>query len=111
VTHVRPVEQVGRNYTLVACELETGRTHQIRIHLCEIGHPLCGEQVYARGPGDAPAHGAADGTGAPRIALHSAELGLAHPVSSSLLRFTCPLPKDLETWLRRLRGESPAGMG
>jgi 23S rRNA pseudouridine1911/1915/1917 synthase len=95
VTRIRPVEHIGDRVTVVECELGTGRTHQIRIHLWEIGHPLCGEQVYARAPGD-------DG-GAPRVALHSTELSCAHPVTGKPMRFHSPLPKDLQTWLRRLR--------
>jgi 23S rRNA pseudouridine1911/1915/1917 synthase len=95
LTRVRPVEHVGDRFTVVECELETGRTHQIRIHLSEIGHPLCGEQVYARPAGD--------DSGAPRVALHSTELSCAHPVTGEPLRFHSPLPKDLEKWLRRLR--------
>ena len=50
VTHVRPLEQIGP-YTLIECRLETGRTHQIRIHLAEQGHPLCGDRVYRKPPG------------------------------------------------------------
>ena len=48
ITHIEPVERLP-GYTLVACRLETGRTHQIRIHLAELGHPVCGERVYGRG--------------------------------------------------------------
>jgi 23S rRNA pseudouridine1911/1915/1917 synthase len=95
VTRIRPVEHIGDRVTVVECELETGRTHQIRIHLSEIGHPLCCEQVYMRPSGD-------DG-GAPRVALHSTELSCAHPVTGKPMRFRSPLPEDLHTWLHRLR--------
>jgi 23S rRNA pseudouridine1911/1915/1917 synthase len=95
VTRVRPVEHIGNGFTVVECELETGRTHQIRIHLSEIGHPLCGEQVYTRPAGDDSA--------APRVALHSTELSLAHPVTGKPMHFASPLPKDLEAWLKHLR--------
>jgi 23S rRNA pseudouridine1911/1915/1917 synthase len=102
VTHVRPLEKLGR-YTLVECRLETGRTHQIRIHLAERGHPLCGEKVYGK-----PLRGKApeDQSGAPRLALHAAELGFQHPVTGEPMRFEMPLPPDLEAFLNRLRRES-----
>jgi 23S rRNA pseudouridine1911/1915/1917 synthase len=102
VTHVRPVEHLGDDYTIVECRLETGRTHQIRIHLSEIGHMLCGEQVYTRPvPGAQPVP---DRSGAPRHALHSAELEFTHPVTGQEMRFTSPWPKDLAEWLGRLKG-------
>ena len=102
VTHVRPLERLGR-YTLVECRLETGRTHQIRIHLAEEGHPLCGEKVYGK-----PLRGKAmeDRSGAPRLALHAAELGFQHPVTGEPMRFEMPLPPDFEAFLDRLRRES-----
>src|SRR5437016_14202890 len=76
VTHVRVVEELG-DYTLVECRLETGRTHQVRIHLGENGTPLCGEHVY-----DRPLHGKPilpDRSRMTRIALHAATLGFTHP--------------------------------
>jgi 23S rRNA pseudouridine1911/1915/1917 synthase len=95
VTHVEPVE-VLRGATLVACRLETGRTHQIRIHLAESGHPLVGERVYVR-----------DYTGelidAPRVMLHAAGLGFEHPVTGQRLDFEDPPPPDFEKVLARLR--------
>jgi 23S rRNA pseudouridine1911/1915/1917 synthase len=93
VTHVEPVERLP-GYTLLACRLETGRTHQIRIHLAELGHPVCGEKVY--GP-------RTDSSGAPRLALHAAELGFVHPTTGEHLHWEMPLPADLESFLRRLR--------
>lgn len=99
VTHVRPLEYLGQ-YTLVECRLETGRTHQIRIHLAEAGHPVCGEKVYnkpLRGP-PIP-----DQSGAPRIALHAAELGFEHPITGEAMHFEMPLPDDLADFLARLR--------
>jgi 23S rRNA pseudouridine1911/1915/1917 synthase len=99
VTHVRVVEGLGA-CTLVECRLETGRTHQLRIHLGEAGTPLCGERVY-----DRPPHGQPwpDGSGAPRILLHAATLGFDHPVTGARMHFAAPLPKDLVDVLRRLR--------
>jgi 23S rRNA pseudouridine1911/1915/1917 synthase len=102
VTHVKQVEQLGE-YTLVECRLETGRTHQIRIHLAEAGHPLCGEKVYRQ-----PLFGEAvpDRSGAPRIALHAAELGFEHPATGEEMRFKMALPPDLVAFLARLRSEA-----
>jgi 23S rRNA pseudouridine1911/1915/1917 synthase len=99
VTHMEPVERLP-GYALVACRLETGRTHQIRIHLAELGHPVCGEKVY--GPR------AAD-SGAPRLALHAAELGFVHPTTGQKLHWAMPLPADLEAFLARLRGAARPG--
>jgi 23S rRNA pseudouridine1911/1915/1917 synthase len=99
VTHVLPIEQLG-NYTLVECRLETGRTHQIRIHLAEQGHPLCGEKVYRKPLFAEPIP---DTSGAPRVALHAAELGFEHPQSGEEMRFTMNLPRDLATFIDRLR--------
>jgi 23S rRNA pseudouridine1911/1915/1917 synthase len=102
VTHVMPLEHFGDDYTFVECRLETGRTHQIRIHLSEIGHPLCGERVYA-GPRGGKA---ADRSGATRVILHAAELGFVHPQTGAELRFESPLPADIEKLLAALRKES-----
>jgi 23S rRNA pseudouridine1911/1915/1917 synthase len=99
VTHVDVVERLG-DKTLVACRLETGRTHQIRIHLAELGHPICGEKVYNR---TRDGRILAEVSGAPRLALHAAELGFVHPVSGASVHWTMPLPTDLEGFLQRLR--------
>ncbi len=102
ITHVKPLEYLGP-YTLVECRLETGRTHQIRIHLAEAGHPLCGEKVY-----DKPLHGQArpDPSHAPRLALHAAALAFVHPVTREQLAFESPLPDDLRAFIARLRRDS-----
>lgn len=99
VTHVKPLERLG-DYTLIECQLETGRTHQIRIHLAEAGHPLCGETVYHQPLFAAPL---IDASGAPRLALHAAELSLDHPISGERLRFTAAMPGDLAQWLAKIR--------
>ena len=101
VTHVRPIEHLGDEYTVIECRLATGRTHQIRIHLAEIGHMLCGERVYTRPTPGAPP--VPDRSGAPRHALHSAELEFTHPISGQEMRFISPPPKDLADWLKRLK--------
>src|SRR5439155_12383212 len=90
ITHVQVEEQLP-GYTLLSCRLETGRTHQIRIHLAELGQPICGEKVYNRKPGGEPI---ADNSGAPRLALHAAELGFIHPVSGEEMHWAMPLPTD-----------------
>jgi 23S rRNA pseudouridine1911/1915/1917 synthase len=100
VTRLDVVERLP-GYTLVSCRLETGRTHQIRIHLAELGHPLCGEKVYLRQPDGTVLP---DTSGAPRLALHAAELGFVHPQSGAALHWSMPLPPDLEAFVERLRG-------
>ena len=102
VTHVRVLEELG-DYTLVECRLETGRTHQVRIHLGEAGTPICGERVY-----DRPVHGKPlpDGSAAPRLALHAARLGFKHPATGKWMEWQSPLPLDLQTLVERLRGRT-----
>jgi 23S rRNA pseudouridine1911/1915/1917 synthase len=95
VTHVERLEALA-GATLVACRLETGRTHQIRIHLAEQGHPLVGEAVYVRGFGGTPIP-------APRLMLHAAELGFEHPANGRPMRFEAPPPADFRDTLARLR--------
>jgi 23S rRNA pseudouridine1911/1915/1917 synthase len=96
ITHVERLEGL-RGATLVACRLETGRTHQIRIHLSEAGHPLVGEKVYIRGWKGTPIE-------APRLMLHAAELGFVHPATQREVRWTLPMPADMQAVLERLRG-------
>lgn len=79
-----------KDFTLLQCRLETGRTHQIRVHLEAIQHPVVGDDRYARGK---PA------LGLTRPFLHAAELGFEHPTSGELMRFDSPLPEDLVTFL------------
>ena len=96
LTHVRPIEQLGARATVVECTLETGRQHQIRIHLSELGHPLLGEAVYIR-EYDAPR------IEAPRPMLHAAVLGFTHPRTGERLRFERPAPSDFVRMLERVR--------
>ncbi len=108
VTHVRPLERLG-DYSLIECQLETGRTHQIRIHLAEQGHPVCGDKVYAQPFRGKPRP---DSSGAPRLALHAAVLGFTHPASGEAVRWEMPLPKDLADFVKRLRKQAqPEGEG
>jgi 23S rRNA pseudouridine1911/1915/1917 synthase len=99
VTHVEVVERLP-GFSLVACRLETGRTHQIRIHLAELGHPVCGEKVYNRRPGE---QAMPDESGAPRLALHAIELGFVHPTTKQAMHWTMPLPPDLAEFVEKLR--------
>lgn len=103
ITHIKSLEKFsagGETYSLIECRLETGRTHQIRIHLAEIGHMLCGERTYTHQPGDKPQR---DSSAAPRQALHAAVLGLVHPLTGKQLAFRTKLPRDLQEWLSRLK--------
>jgi 23S rRNA pseudouridine1911/1915/1917 synthase len=103
ITHVAVVEQLP-NYAVVSCQLETGRTHQIRIHLAEAGHSVCGEKVYNHKVGGEVVP---DQSGAPRLALHAAELGFQHPITGESLLWEMPLPLDLQGFLEHLRRFSP----
>ncbi|MDP9036468.1 MAG: RluA family pseudouridine synthase [Myxococcota bacterium] len=94
-THVERLERLA-GATLVACRLETGRTHQIRIHLSEAGNPIVGERVYIR-------HWAGKPLEAPRLMLHAAELGFVHPATEREMRWEQPLPKDMVDVVARLR--------
>lgn len=100
VTHYRTLRRFGAAAALLECRLETGRTHQIRVHLTHVGHPLVGDPVYGRGRSGRLA-GVPDALrnrllGFPRQALHAAVLGFAHPVTGENLRFESPLPPDME---------------
>ena len=97
-THVDVVERLPK-HTILQCQLETGRTHQIRIHLAEAGHPVCGEKVYNRKAGET----IADDSEAPRLALHAAELGFDHPTTGEHLQWEMELPLDLQGFVVRLR--------
>jgi len=100
ITHV-DVEERLPSYTLLSCRLETGRTHQIRIHLSEAGHPVCGDKVYCRLPnGDT----FPDGSGAVRLMLHATELGFVHPTAEEEMHWAMPLPADMAKLLATLRG-------
>jgi len=98
VTHVEARETL-RHCTLCAVRLETGKTHQIRIHLAEAGHPLVGEPVYIR---DYEAAGGRILTSA-RLMLHAATLGFEHPVTGARVELSSPLPPDFTAIVERLR--------
>jgi 23S rRNA pseudouridine1911/1915/1917 synthase len=92
VTQYRTLERLA-GCTLVECRLETGRTHQVRVHLASIGHALLGDPVYARTPSQL--RPVLKALGFQRQALHAAVLGFVHPVTGALLRFESPLPADM----------------
>ena len=106
VTRARVEEGFGA-VALINCWLETGRTHQIRVHMAHAGHALVGDQTYGgRRKVSAKAVGAAlaeDLNSFPRQALHAASLGFVHPVSGETLAFSAPLPADMAGLLQRLR--------
>lgn len=95
VTHFTVLERF-RGYALVECRLQTGRTHQIRVHMSFIGHPVVGDQVY----GTRKAH-----LDMPGQALHARRLGFFHPSTNEWVEFEAPLPDDMAAALARLREE------
>ena len=97
ITHWQVKERFG-NYTLMHFQLETGRTHQIRVHSAKIGHPIVGDPIYSS------AHSV--GVNLPGQALHAWKLQLQHPVSGDLVEVTAPLPRSLTTLLEVLRRRS-----
>ena len=112
VTHYTVLERFptgskwGQPFTLVKCELETGRTHQIRVHMAATGHPLLGDPLYG---GEGTRFGK---TVAPLLhgqMLHAGELKLIHPRTGEEMRFACDLPADFEAVLTRLRKEAEHG--
>lgn len=94
VTHYKVLERFG-DYTYIQCELETGRTHQIRVHMASIGHPLVGDEVY--GPKKCPFKGLQGQT------LHARTLGIIHPTTGKYLEVNAPLPEYFIELLDRLR--------
>lgn len=94
VTHYEVVKYY-HNYTLVKCQLETGRTHQIRVHLQHIGYPIVGDPLYGSSASKLRHEGQL---------LHAASLGFTHPVSGEFLRFTSDLPPYFQKLLTQLEG-------
>jgi 23S rRNA pseudouridine1911/1915/1917 synthase len=101
-THYRVLERYA-GATLLECSLDTGRTHQIRVHLQSIGHPLVGDPVYRAGRGKA----AEPLAGFKRQALHAYRLGLVHPVSGAAMQWEAPLPADMAALLQDLAVSTP----
>jgi 23S rRNA pseudouridine1911/1915/1917 synthase len=101
VTEFRVAERFGETATLVEVSPQTGRTHQIRVHLASLGHPLLGDEIY--GGHKACAIGTLS---IARPMLHARTLGFTHPLTGQSLEYTAPPPADIEAVLRALRDES-----
>jgi 23S rRNA pseudouridine1911/1915/1917 synthase len=101
VTHWTVVERLP-GATLIEARLETGRTHQIRVHFKDAGHPVIGDPVYARPPRESQLRAVAQELG--RQALHAHVLGFKHPATGKYLEWRSPLPADFEAALATLRG-------
>ena len=99
VTHYRMIERL-REAALIECRLETGRTHQVRVHMASIGHPLLGDPVYGRSK--SVHRELLNQLDFRRQALHAAELGFLHPVSKQPLSFKSALPSDMQELFRAL---------
>jgi 23S rRNA pseudouridine1911/1915/1917 synthase len=97
VTHYERIEQFGMRASLVTCRLETGRTHQIRIHLEQVDHPVLGDPVYGR------LGRSRLSVPFPRQALHAQALGFVHPMTGQALRIEAPLPIDMKDLIAGLR--------
>ena len=93
VTHYRVLERFG-NYTYIECQLETGRTHQIRVHMASLGHPLLGDEIYGRVKSPFKLEGQT---------LHAMVLGFIHPTTGEYMEFEAPLPEYFEKLLEKLR--------
>ena len=97
ISHFEVLERFDVGATLLEARLETGRTHQIRVHCAESGHPILGDSIHGRPSALAP----------PRMALHARVLGFVHPETGAELRFESELPEVLASWLRALREPAP----
>ena len=106
VTHFRTLERLDRA-SLIECRLETGRTHQVRVHLASIGHPLLGDSLYGRR--FTPLRPVLARLGFARQALHAARLGFVHPATGAALAFSSPLPADMQELIAELGGFLSAG--
>jgi 23S rRNA pseudouridine1911/1915/1917 synthase len=102
VTHFS-VEERFPGCTLLRCKLETGRTHQIRVHLASLKHPLVGDRTYIKGAQKCPPQLRDLLTGFPRQALHATQLGLEHPATGEWLEWQAPLPDDMAQLLHDIR--------
>ena len=103
LTRYRVLQSLGARWSLVECRLETGRTHQIRVHMAHTGHPLVGDSLYGgarRRHRDEPLRAAL--ALCPRQALHASALAFVHPVSGAALAFESPLPADMHALIEAL---------
>ncbi len=97
ITHLAVEERFGERATLLRARLETGRTHQIRLHALSVGHPVLGDRRYGTQTAFDP----------PRMALHATRLAFEHPRTGEKVDLESPLPADLTTWIETLRSGSP----
>lgn len=91
ITHYKVLQSRPSGVSWIQCKLETGRTHQIRVHLSELGHPILGDPLYGKKRGSAP-----------RLALHACELGFVHPTTHDSMFFRAGWPEDLYSWVKEL---------
>ena len=92
ITHIKVIKRYGK-YTLIRVKIDTGRTHQIRVHMAEIGYPVVGDEVYSNGKNEFGIHGQM---------LHSTSLDLVHPITGKQMHFEAPLPKYFIEVLNKL---------
>jgi 23S rRNA pseudouridine1911/1915/1917 synthase len=104
VTRYKVERAFADKAALIECRLLTGRTHQIRVHLAERGHPLIGDPVYGGRTARRSATMASTAACFPRQALHARHLGFVHPASGEYLAFDSDLPDDMKSLLASLEG-------
>ena len=95
ITHIKVIKRYEK-YTLIRVKIDTGRTHQIRVHMAEIGYPVVGDEVYSNGKNEFNVHGQM---------LHSTSLDFVHPITGKQMHFEAPLPKYFEDVLNKLDGK------
>lgn len=105
ITHYTIAEHFT-SCTLLRCRLETGRTHQIRVHLAHASHPLVGDSIYIKGTQKCAPHLRSILATFPRQALHATQLGLEHPVTGAWLEWQAPMPYDMTQLLHNIRSAS-----
>jgi 23S rRNA pseudouridine1911/1915/1917 synthase len=96
ITHYKVLAEMKGKYSLVECKLETGRTHQIRVHMTSLGHPLLGDKIYGSTKSDY--------SSLPGQMLHAGILGFVHPTTGRYIEFRCPLPEVFEQTCIKLLG-------
>jgi 23S rRNA pseudouridine1911/1915/1917 synthase len=105
ITHYRAIKSIPSGLSLVHCQLETGRTHQIRVHLSELGHPIVADSIYCT------SHRARSSNSiklkkslatCPHLMLHAAELGFTHPTTNKVMKFSVGWPKESQPFLKSI---------
>jgi 23S rRNA pseudouridine1911/1915/1917 synthase len=111
VSHVQVLERIDTPhgpFTMVEVKIETGRTHQIRVHMQSLGHPVVGDFLYGAPHRILPVSGAGEGLELTRNFLHAAELAFTHPQTGEEMDLEAPLPIELTGFLASLKGETPS---